>query len=130
MAGIVDASYQGQKGGKDRESDALLGDAIFDMRGLCALDVGAGIGSYGRDLDGPIRRCRNNEKELLRGDESKRIMSNRAISATTQLKFGSGRVGAEGSDMRNWEVDAQSRGRMLGTHSSLARMFGMRPSHR
>ena len=98
MADIIAASYQENKSEKGRGSKSPLGGAIFAMRGFGTFDVGLGIGSYGQDLTGAIRRRSNNEKDLFREDGIKYNMSNRIIAATIQLEFGSKRVGAEGED--------------------------------
>lgn len=58
MAEIISSSYQWNKGGKDRDAKALLGDSIFHMRGFGDIGVGLGIGPYGQDLCGSIARCR------------------------------------------------------------------------
>ena len=49
-------------------------------------------------MAGAIRRCSNNEKELLWEEGIKRKMTNRIIAASTQLRFGSKRLNVESAD--------------------------------
>ena len=131
MEEIIAASYQGNKDENDSDSKSLLGDAIFAMRGFGTFDVGLGIGSYGQDSTGAILRRINNEKELIWEEGIKCNMSNRVIDATTKLKFGPKRLGAEGTEYAQQEdFSPMDRVGELGIHSSAKRHQAHRLSRR
>ena len=110
MADVIASSYHGQKGEKNRASKALLGDATFSTRGYGTFDVWLGVGSYGQDLDGGIRRRSNIAAELLRGEgRNATCLTARARRPRNSSLVRSGWARMR-PNMSNWEIPPHSRG--------------------
>ena len=80
---------------KDLDTNRLLPDTLYILRGFGVFRIEVGEGQSGKALVNTLRSASNNDKEAFRDAHIKCPINNRMCNASTTLKFGTTRMGTE-----------------------------------